>query len=478
MSAKKADVEALQKQCLKVLQGIKRKREAYPFLEPVDWKALELPLYPKLIKKPMDLGTVEQKLQETPCAYKTVAAFSDDVNLIWSNAQLFNLDGSDIYSFASSCKEAFEAKMADVDSHGALREGASKEARESLGGDELAACKKAIGDLKKNKNAELFLAPVDWKGLGLTNYLDVIKKPMDLGTVGTRLEGGKYASTADVASDVELIWTNAMTYNLDGSYVFEAALAMKAETKKKFASMSASGGGSSKDGGGGGGGSTGSAKKAANSSGGGGGSGSGSGGAAAAVALSDQLIACKKAIGDLNKNKNAEVFLAPVDWKGLGLTNYLDVIKKPMDLGTVGTRLEGGKYASALDVACDIDQIWINAMTYNAEGSPVYKAAAELKKMADVKMAPLVAAARAAGEVPQEVSFEMLRQLNDDVAHLTPLQLCRFLSVVQEACTRAVKDTAGEGNNLAIDLDELDMPAFTKIDKFVSEAIGAKRKRK
>ena len=42
------------------------------------------------------------------------------------------------------------------------------------------------------------------------------------------------------------------------------------------------------------------------------------------------------------------------------------------------------------------------------------EAAAELKKMADAKMAPLVAAARAAGEVPQEVSFEMLRQLNDD----------------------------------------------------------------
>ena len=117
MSAKKqkvsgADIENTQKQCLTVLKAVKRKKEAIFFLDPVDWKALNLPLYPKLIKKPMDLGTVEQKLQDTPCAYKTVAAFADEVNLVWSNAQLFNLEGSEIYEFASSCKSAFEAKMA------------------------------------------------------------------------------------------------------------------------------------------------------------------------------------------------------------------------------------------------------------------------------------------------------------------------------------------------------------------------------
>ena len=94
-----------------------------------------------------------------------------------------------------SSKQAFDAKMDGVDEHGRLREAAPKSGG-GLSGDELAACKKALSDLKKNKNAELFLAPVDWKTLGLTNYPIVIKKPMDLGTVSKNLDNGKYASVA------------------------------------------------------------------------------------------------------------------------------------------------------------------------------------------------------------------------------------------------------------------------------------------
>ena len=36
---------------------------ATPFLEPVDWKAQNLPIYPKVIKDPMDLGTIGKMLK-------------------------------------------------------------------------------------------------------------------------------------------------------------------------------------------------------------------------------------------------------------------------------------------------------------------------------------------------------------------------------------------------------------------------------
>ena len=461
-------VEHLQKQCLTVLKAIQRKKEAIFFLEPVDWKALNLPLYPTLIKKPMDLGTVERKLQESPCAYKTVADFADAVNLVFSNAHTFNLEGSDIYSFATTCKEAFEAKMADVDHHGKLRESASKHA----GGDVLAACKKVVSELKKNKNAELFLAPVDWKALGLIDYPIVIKKPMDLGTISSNIEGGKYKSASGVAADVDLVWSNAMTYNLDGSFVYAAAASMKAEAKKKFAPLLAaggsskgtSGGGSGKDGGGGGGssGGSGKAKGAASSSGGG--------------LAGDELAACKKVVSELKKNKNAELFLAPVDWKALGLTNYLAVIKKPMDLGTISSNIESGKYDSVLGVAADIDLVWNNAMTYNLPGSYVYETALDLQKLAKQKLSPLVAAATGIVEPPEpEVTFDMRKQLNEDVAQLTPGQLCGFLRVVQAACSRSVTD--GVEGDIEIDLDALDLPAFLKVDEYVSEAVGRRKMR-
>ena len=53
--------------------------------------------------------------------------------------------------------------------------------------------------------AQPFLAPVDWKGLGLRNYLKVIRKPMDLGTVRQKLEGAQYPSPAKLAADVRLV---------------------------------------------------------------------------------------------------------------------------------------------------------------------------------------------------------------------------------------------------------------------------------
>ena len=56
MSSKKqkvapgGDVERAQKQCLNVLRAMQRNPDAAPFLVPVDWKALKLSSYPKIVK--------------------------------------------------------------------------------------------------------------------------------------------------------------------------------------------------------------------------------------------------------------------------------------------------------------------------------------------------------------------------------------------------------------------------------------------
>ena len=55
-------VEANVKACQNVLKALKKSHVSAPFAVPVDWKALNLPLYPKMIKHPMDLGTIEKKL--------------------------------------------------------------------------------------------------------------------------------------------------------------------------------------------------------------------------------------------------------------------------------------------------------------------------------------------------------------------------------------------------------------------------------
>lgn len=54
--------------CHGILKFFQGKPEASAFLEPVDWKGFNLPDYPEIIKTPMDLGTVEVRLQGV-CAH-------------------------------------------------------------------------------------------------------------------------------------------------------------------------------------------------------------------------------------------------------------------------------------------------------------------------------------------------------------------------------------------------------------------------
>jgi hypothetical protein len=64
-----------------------------------------------------------------------------------------------------------------------------------------------------------FRAPVDWKTMGLIDYPQIVKNPMDLGTIKANLESGKYKTKEEVAADIRLVWTNCMLYNHDGSEV-------------------------------------------------------------------------------------------------------------------------------------------------------------------------------------------------------------------------------------------------------------------
>ena len=44
--------------------------------------------YPKIVKYPMDLGTISHKMKED--RYNTVEEVLDDIQLIWDNCKLYN----------------------------------------------------------------------------------------------------------------------------------------------------------------------------------------------------------------------------------------------------------------------------------------------------------------------------------------------------------------------------------------------------
>lgn len=75
-------------------------------------------------------------------------------------------------------------------------------------------CHQLIRELMHKKHQEFawpFMKPVDAQSLGLTDYYEIIKKPMDLGTARKRLDAGEYTDADDFVSDLDLIFTNCYT---------------------------------------------------------------------------------------------------------------------------------------------------------------------------------------------------------------------------------------------------------------------------
>lgn len=62
----------------------------------------------------------------------------------------------------------------------------------------------------------------------IVSYFDVIKNPMDLRTMGAKIEQGQYKNRFEFEADFRLMIDNAKQYNVLKSYVHNEALALEA----------------------------------------------------------------------------------------------------------------------------------------------------------------------------------------------------------------------------------------------------------
>nr|KJB48051.1 hypothetical protein B456_008G052200 [Gossypium raimondii] len=73
-----------------------------------------------------------------------------------------------------------------------------------------------LRQITQHKWAHPFMHPVDVEGLGLHDYYEIVQKPMDFGTIKSKMEakdGTGYKNVREIYSDVRLVFKNAMKYN-------------------------------------------------------------------------------------------------------------------------------------------------------------------------------------------------------------------------------------------------------------------------
>lgn len=85
---------------------------AWPFYKPVDAELLGLHDYHEIIKHPMDLGTVKQKMDNRE--YKSPEEFAGDVRLIFTNCYKYNPPDHEVVAMARKLQDVFEMRYAKM----------------------------------------------------------------------------------------------------------------------------------------------------------------------------------------------------------------------------------------------------------------------------------------------------------------------------------------------------------------------------
>jgi len=107
-----------------------------------------------------------------------------------------------------------------------IREDAYTEARSQ--------CQQLLTKMMNHEYAHPFNQPVEPISMGVPDYYDKIKKPMDFLSIQKRLDIDSYKSTDEFAEDMRLVFTNCWTYNLPSSDICYMANVLSSLFEKQF----------------------------------------------------------------------------------------------------------------------------------------------------------------------------------------------------------------------------------------------------
>jgi bromodomain-containing factor 1 len=248
---------------------------------------LLVPRYYAVIKNPMDLQTISDNMKDGIYGER-LATLLVDIRKIFKNCYQFNLKDSAIYQHAERLEHYFEREllpeavpeMAAVLPVAPLISPATSEAKSSatekivvkkevvkresvpeieyqpieihststvetvavLSNADSHSCRRILNKMVNNESSFWFHAPVSFDfnikvdpvALGIPHYFDVIKNPMDFGTINNKLNNSLYCQVQEFISDVELVFNNALTFNPPDSPVVRAAKTLLNYFEKNF----------------------------------------------------------------------------------------------------------------------------------------------------------------------------------------------------------------------------------------------------
>ncbi|KAK8673452.1 hypothetical protein V6N13_111787 [Hibiscus sabdariffa] len=220
---------------------------------------------------------------------------------------------------------------------------------------------------------------------------------------------------------------------------------------------------------------------------------------------------CEDLLKRLMRHQYGWVFNEPVDVVKLNIPDYFNVIKHPMDLGTIKKKKDSGGYANPWEFYDDVRLTFSNAMTYNPPGNDVHVMADTLNKFFEVRWkniekklpavgtqliqskAPaedietsktiLPAKKRKTTSVTQQVIPEPVMRMTDEEKHKLGVELESLLTempmhIIDFLRERSSNGRQSEEEEIEIDIDDLSDDTLFKLQKLLDDHLEEKQNSK
>ncbi|XP_014748238.1 PREDICTED: bromodomain testis-specific protein-like [Sturnus vulgaris] len=223
--------------------------------------------------------------------------------------------------------------------------------------------------------------------------------------------------------------------------------------------------------------------------------------------LTEQLKYCNGILKELLSKKHAAYawpFYKPVDASALGLHDYHEIIKHPMDLSTIKRKMENRDYRDAQEFAADVRLMFSNCYKYNPPDHDVVAMARKLqvgigqnsqnsqipkilrkkkkknwgnpKKSSKPPLAAPSASAASLLDSEEEdeskpMSYDEKRQLSLDINKLPGEKLGRVVHIIQSR-EPSLRDSNPE--EIEIDFETLKASTLRELERYVLSCLRKK----
>lgn len=381
-----------------VMKAVWKHQYSWPFQKPVDPILLNLPDYFKIIKHPMDLGTIKKKLETHQ--YFSASECIQDFNQMFTNCYIYNKPGEDIVLMAQELEKLFLQKVAQMPAEETEVVPSSKKTPKNKFGAKSSTPRNSILYSRNSQNSSaLSLQPSTTSVAPASTTVVPVAPPsqtMLSASVTTAALETSGAYTNHNIAEPAVIPPQAPTKTLKRGVKRKAdtttpvvatmpkdpAYEPTVKVEKMPAKIPATRRESNRP-----------IKKpkrdlleedspdtektvSKNKKG----------------KLSEQLKFCSNMLKELLAKKHADYawpFYKPVDAEMLGLHDYYEIIKKPMDLGSIKKKMDNREYKSSSEFADDVRIIFTNCYRYNPPDSDVVMMAKKLQDVFEMKYAKL-----------------------------------------------------------------------------------------